>query len=223
MRVLLIEDSERLRRSLSEGLRRSGFAVDAVADGEQGLVFAGANAYDAIVLDLMLPKVDGLEVLRRLRAEGNAAHVLILSALDQTADRVRGLDLGADDYLVKPYSFDELVARLRALVRRQYHEKAPLLRYLHLELDTAAKSARVRGRAVALTPLEYALLETLLRRRGRVLSQAEIQERLYDSASEIGSNVVEVLVSSLRRKIQPPGSEPIIVTRRGQGYVIEAL
>jgi DNA-binding response OmpR family regulator len=222
MRLLLIEDSERLRRSLSEGLHRSGFAVDVASDGEEGLAFCEVNTYDAIVLDLMLPKIDGLEVLRRLRQQGNEAHVLILSALDQGADRIRGLDLGADDYLIKPFIFEELVARLRALVRRRYGEKDPVLRFRHLELDTAAKSVRVEGRVAALTPLEYALFEILLRRRGRVLSQSEIQERLYDAATQIGSNVIEVLVSSLRRKIQLPGAAPIIVTRRGQGYLIEA-
>lgn len=222
MRVLLIEDSERLRRSLSEGLRRSGFAVDAAEDGDVGLAFAEVNAYDAIVLDLMLPKVDGLEVLRRLRRGGNAAQVLILSALDQTADRIRGLDMGADDYLNKPFTFEELVARLRALVRRRYGVKDPLLRFRHLEVDTAGKCVRIEGRATALTPLEYALLEILLLRRGRVLSKSEIQERLYDAAAEVGSNVIEVLVSSLRRKVQPPGTSQIIVTRRGQGYLIEA-
>ncbi|HXU45471.1 MAG TPA: response regulator transcription factor [Thermoanaerobaculia bacterium] len=222
MRLLIIEDSERLRRSLALGLKRSGFAVDAAADGEEGLAFAEINAYEAIVLDLMLPKIDGLEVLRRLRQQGNPAHVLILSALDRVADRIRGLDLGADDYLDKPFAFEELVARLRALVRRHYGEKDPIIRCRHLELDTAAKSLRSRGRAVALTPLEYSLLELLLRRRGRVLSQTEIQERLYDASAEIASNVVEVLVSTLRRKIQLPGSPSLIVTRRGQGYLIEA-
>lgn len=222
MRLLLIEDSERLRRSLSEGLRRSGFAVDAAEDGGVGLAFAEVNAYDAIVLDLMLPKVDGLEVLRRLRQGGNAAQVLILSALDQAADRIRGLDLGADDYLIKPFAFEELVARLRALVRRRYGAKDPVLRFRHLEVDTAAKFVRIEGRAAALPPLEYALLEILLLRRGRVLSKCEIQERLYDAAAEIASNVIEVLVSSLRRKVQPPGTSQIIVTRRGQGYLIEA-
>jgi DNA-binding response OmpR family regulator len=222
MKILIVEDSERLRRSLGEGLRRSGFVVDVATDGEEGYAFATVNDYDVVVLDLMLPKLDGLTLLRRLRLQGKKTHVLILSAKDQVADRVAGLNLGADDYLAKPFSFDELVARLRALVRRRYAEKDPCLRAGPVELDTAAKAVRVAGAPVALAPLEYRLLELLMLRRGRVLARAEILDRLYDSAAEIASNVVEALVYALRRKIQPPGAAEIVVTRRGQGYLIEA-
>ena len=222
MKILIVEDSERLRRSLGEGLRKSGFAVDLASDGEEGLAFASAGDYDVVVLDLMLPKLDGLSLLRRLRGQGRTTHVLILSARDRVADRVAALNLGADDYLPKPFSFDELVARLRALVRRRYAEKNPLLCAGAVELDTAAKAVRVDGAPVSLAPLEYRLLELLMMRRGRVLTRAEILDRLYDSAADIASNVVEALVYALRRKVQRPGAPEIVVTRRGQGYLIEA-
>ena len=159
MRVLLVEDSERLRRSLGRGLERAGWAVDLAADGRQGLEFARAYDYDAIVLDLMLPEIPGLEVLRQLREEGRDVHVLILSAKDEVADRVAGLEHGADDYLVKPFSFDELLARLQALARRRYRSKNPQIRLGHLEIDLNAKAVTLGGEPRHLTPHEWALLE----------------------------------------------------------------
>ncbi|HEX5759497.1 MAG TPA: response regulator transcription factor [Thermoanaerobaculia bacterium] len=222
MKLLVVEDSERLRRSLGQGLRRAGFAVDLTADGEEGLAFAEVNDYDVIVLDLMLPKLDGLSVLRRLRLQGRKTHVLILSAKDQVEDRIRGLELGADDYLIKPFSFEELCARVRALVRRRYESKDPVLRIADLEIDTARHQASRGGLPLSLTPTEYSLLHLLALRRGRVLSRDQILDHLYDSAADVSSNVVEVLVYSLRKKLQPAGAPPLIVTRRGRGYLIEA-
>lgn len=222
MKVLVIEDSDRLRRSLCQGLEHAGFAVDQAEDGAVGLEFLAAYTYDVVILDLMLPRVDGLEVLRRLRSEGNEVHVLILSAKDQVDDRVRGLDLGADDYLVKPFSFDELCARLQALVRRRHQVKNPQITIGPLLLDTARRQVERDGEVIHLTPSEYALLELLCLRAGRVLSQGQLLEMLYRSDADISSNVIEVLISSLRRKIQRRDEPPIIQTRRGHGYLVEA-
>jgi DNA-binding response OmpR family regulator len=222
MKILVIEDSERLRRSLATGLSRSGFAVDTAGDGEAGLEFLASYEYDAVVLDLLLPKVPGLEVLRRLRADGSDVHVLILSAKDQVADRIRGLELGADDYLVKPFDFDELCARLKALIRRNYGAKNPRLRLdASVEIDTVAKQVWRDGDEVHLTPSEFAVLEHLALRRGMVTSKDQLVEHLYHSDEDIGSNVVEVIVSNLRKKIHGDGLPPIVQTRRGFGYVIE--
>ena len=222
MKLLVIEDSERLRRSLGHGLRRAGFAVDLTADGREGLAYAEVNDYDVILLDLMLPGIDGLTVLRTLRQKGRKTHVLILSAKDQVQDRILGLELGADDYLIKPFAFEELCARVRALIRRRYEAKSPWIRIHDVEIDTAQQKVLLRGEPVALTPTEYALLELLALRRGRVVTREQILSDLYESEAEVASNVVEVLVCSLRKKIQPAGAPPIIVTRRGSGYLIEA-
>jgi DNA-binding response OmpR family regulator len=222
MKLLVVEDSERLRRSLGQGLQRAGFAVDLTADGREGLAYAEVNDYDVIILDLMLPEVDGLTVLKSLRRQGKNTHVLILSARDQVQDRILGLELGADDYLVKPFSFDELCARVRALVRRRYESKDPVLRVADLEIDTGRQQASRSGKPLPLTPTEYSLLELLALRRGRVVTREQILDHLYDSAVEVSSNVIEVLVCALRKKVQPDGAHPIIVTRRGRGYLIEA-
>lgn len=220
MKVLVVDDSERLRRSLAQGLSHSGFAVDAAADGEEGLAFATHGEYDAIVLDLMLPRMDGLDVLRRLRRDGSRAHVLILSAKDQVAERIEGLKCGADDYLTKPFDFDELVARLRALVRRKYGTKSPLQTVGPLTIDTARRTV-VRGdRPVHLTRSEYAILEYLVARRGTVVPKAELIDHLYADAGEGSENAVEVYVHQLRKKIQEPGEPDLVETRRGHGYLV---
>jgi DNA-binding response OmpR family regulator len=225
MRVLLIEDYEPLRRSLQQGLREAGYAVDATGSGEEGLGLALANPYDALVLDLMVPEVDGLTILRRLRAAGSRAGVLIVTARDQVPDRVGGLDLGADDYLVKPFAFDELLARLRSVIRRRYGTAANLLRVGDLELDAGARTVKKGGQAVALSARELALLEYLVLRRGQVVSRAEIWEHVYDFAAEPSSNVVDVYVGYLRRKLgDGQGEGPrLIHTHRGLGYSIEVL
>lgn len=221
MKILVVEDSARLRRSLGQGLGRLGHAVDLAADGEEGLAFARAYDYDAIVLDLMLPGLPGLEVLRRLRERGRDVHILILSARDEVGDRVRGLQMGADDYLTKPFSFDELAARLQALLRRRHGTKAPVLAIGPLAIDTARRQVLRDGEPMPLTPSEYALLECLAYRRGTVLSQQQLLDHLRHADSEVSSNVIEVLVSGLRRKIQRPGEPPLVRTRRGFGYYVE--
>jgi DNA-binding response OmpR family regulator len=221
MKVLVVEDSERLSRSLGQGLRKLGYAVDLVGDGEGGLALAETYDYDVIVLDLMLPGLPGLEVLQRLRARGRGTHVLILSARERVEDRVRGLRLGADDYLVKPFAFDELSARIQALVRRRHQAKNPILRLGSLQIDTASKQVSRRGGPLHLTPGEYRLLEFLAYQRGRVFSPAQLLDHLHQSEADVSSNAVEVLVSGLRRKIHVRGEPPIVRTRRGFGYLVE--
>lgn len=221
MRVLIIEDYAPLRRSTALGLREAGFAVDETGDGEEGAWYATSNPYDVIILDLMLPKVDGLTVLKRLRAKGSQAHVLILTARDGLEDRVQGLNLGADDYLTKPFAFDELLARVRALTRRAYQQKSPLVTVGDLVVDTAAKTVSRSGERIDCTAREYALLEYLASRAGQTVSRAELWEHCYDFQAEAGSNVIDVYIGYLRRKIEKAGMPKLIHTRRGQGYVLE--
>jgi DNA-binding response OmpR family regulator len=222
MRILLIEDSERLRRSVASGLRKAGYAVDEAADGEEGLWAAQANAYDAIVLDLMLPRLDGLALLRQLRESGNKTHVLILTARDAVEDRVLGLRSGSDDYLVKPFAFDELLARVEALVRRSHGAKQPVLCIGGLEIDMARRVAR-RGRTnLDLPPREFALLELLALRQGQLVTRTQIESHIYDQQTEVMSNVVDSAIYSLRKKIDTPGEPSLIHTRRGMGYILES-
>ncbi|MFI5401740.1 MAG: response regulator transcription factor [Planctomycetota bacterium] len=221
MKVLVIEDSEKLQRSLLHGLKSSGFAVDVVGDGEEGLAYAKHGTYDVIVLDLMLPKMDGLTVLRKLRATGSDTHVLILSAKDQVGERVEGLQIGADDYLTKPFAFEELVARIRALIRRKYDAKEPVHRVGPLRIDTARRMV-VRGdEPIPLTPQEYAVLEYLVTRRGHVVSKSDLLDHLYAGDGSASENAVEVLVHQLRKKVQEGSSPEVIQTRRGYGYLVE--
>lgn len=220
MRVLLIEDYEPLRRSLRQGLQEAGYAVDATGHGEEGLWYAEGNSYDAIILDLMLPGLDGLSILKRLRDGGHDPPVLILTAKDTIEDRVQGLDLGADDYLVKPFAFEELLARVRALVRRRYERRSPLLQIGEIRIDTARQRVWRGADEVTLTAREYHLLEYLAQRAGQVVSRTEIREHLYDFASESGSNVIDVYVGYLRRKLDRPGATSLIETRRGVGYIL---
>jgi DNA-binding response OmpR family regulator len=222
MRVLLVEDFSPLARSLAQGLREAGYAVDVACDGEEALAHAKATPYDGILLDLMIPKIDGLTVLRRLRAEGSSAGVVVLTARDQVADRVAGLDLGADDYLAKPFSFDELLARLRAVIRRRYQASSSVVRVVDLELDASARAVRRAGRAIALSAREYGLLEYLAMRRGQVVTRAEIHDHVYDFAAEPGSNVVDVYVGYLRKKIDEGHDVKLIQTHRGLGYSLGA-
>lgn len=221
MKLLVVEDSERLRRALLEGLRRCGFTVDVAADGREGLAFAETVSYDVIVLDLMLPRMDGLTMLRRLRDRGHRARVLILSARDQIEDRVRGLDLGADDYLVKPFAFEEMVARIKALVRRRHEVRSAEIGIRGVTIDTTQRRVRVSEGEVSLTPTEYNLLEYLALRRGHVVSKTQLRDHLYDSESLTESNVIEVLVSNLRRKFREAGADNVIETRRGFGYCVQ--
>ena len=217
MRLLVIEDDPLLRHSLTEGLREELYAVDSAADGDEGLQKALATDYDGIVLDGMLPGIDGWELLRRLRPE-KATPVLMLTARDAVPDRIRGLDAGADDYLTKPFDFEELLARLRALIRRSSGRGSSLLEIDGIEIDTAARSVRRDGEIILLTPREYGLVEYLALHRGSVVSRTELYEHLFDENEDTLSNLLEVHVCNLRRKL---GAD-LIRTRRGLGYVIEA-
>jgi DNA-binding response OmpR family regulator len=220
MRLLLVEDFTVLRESTALGLREAGFAVDEAAEGETGLWYATSNDYDVIILDLMLPRIDGLTVLKRLRDAGRKAHVLILTARDAPADRVTGLDGGADDYLVKPFVFAELLARVRALVRRRYDRKSPVIEVADMQIDTAKRAVRRGGEVVDLSAREYALLEFLALRAGQVVTRAEIWEHVYEFESDASSNVVDAFIRLLRKKIERPGLPPLIHTRRGHGYLL---
>lgn len=220
MRLLLVEDFTILRESTALGLREAGFAVDEAAEGETGLWYATSNDYDVIILDLMLPRIDGLTVLKRLRTAGRKTHVLILTARDAPADRVTGLDGGADDYLVKPFVFAELLARVRALVRRRYDLKSPVIEVADMQIDTTLRAVRRGGEVVDLSAREYALLEFLALRAGQVVTRTEIWEHVYEFESDAGSNVVDAFIRLLRKKIERSHLPPLIHTRRGHGYLL---
>jgi len=220
MRLLLIEDYRPLQKSLAKGLREAGFAVDTTGDGAEGLWYAMGNDYDVIILDLMLPGMDGLSILKKIRSEGKKTHVLILTARDTVPDRVHGLDLGADDYLVKPFAFEELLARVRSLVRRRYERKQPLIEVADLKIDTAAQRVWRGGDEIVLTGREYALLEYLALRAGQTVSRSDIWQHLYEFESQATSNVVDVYIGYLRKKIDLPGRSPLIQTVRGRGYML---
>jgi two-component system OmpR family response regulator len=222
VRVLVVEDEVKMARAIRRGLEQEGYAVDGAATGDDGLHLATEIDYDAIVLDLLLPVLDGFEVCRRLRAAGRWAPVLMLTARDGVADRVEGLDAGADDYLVKPFSFGELLARLRALVRRGSGERPAVLVVGDLRLDPAAHTVERAGRAVSLSAREFAVLEFLMRHPGEVVSRARILEHVWDFNYDGLSNVVDVYVGYLRRKLEQPFGRPLIRTVRGVGYGLEA-
>jgi DNA-binding response OmpR family regulator len=223
MRVLLIEDSKNLLNSLRLGLSKSGYEVATAADGELGLKVAQSGTFEVIILDLLLPGIPGLELLRRLREAGNDVHVLILTALDAVEDRVRGLQAGADDYLVKPFSFEELLARLQALRRRKYGAKGRLIQVGALEIDTVGRSVKSSGAELDLTHREYRLLEYLALRRGETVSRLEIEEHLYGSGSLPLSNVVDSAICNLRGKIKKHGGANLIHTRPKLGYVLDEV
>ena len=216
MRVLFVEDSESLRRSVSRALRHAGYAVDVAADGAEGLEAAESRDYDVLLLDIMLPKLDGLALLRQLRAGGKTTHVLMLTARDTVADRVEGLRQGADDYLVKPFALDELLARVEALCRRAYGSKESVLRIGDVEIDFAARKLSRADAGVQLTPREWRLLEYLARRLDEVVPRSEIEAHIYDEMVEPMSNVVDTAIYALRQKV----GAGLIHTRRGLGYVL---
>jgi DNA-binding response OmpR family regulator len=222
MRLLVIEDSVRLQENLGTALRRSGYAVDLASDGEAGLWMATSHSYDVIILDIMLPKLDGLTVLSRLRAQGSEVHVLLLTARDSVSDRVNGLQKGGDDYLVKPFALEEFLARVQALCRRAYGKKQNILAVGDLEVDTLARGVKRAGRNVELTAREYLLLEYLARRTGEVVSRTDIESHIYDGQVDAMSNVVDSAICGLRKKIGNTGEAALIHTRRGMGYVLEA-
>ncbi len=216
MRVLVVEDEPDLLAGLLRTVREDGYAVDGAPDGEEGWYKAENYDYDAIVLDLMLPKLDGWEFLRRLR-KLKKTPVLVLTARDGVRDRVRGLDTGADDYLVKPFDLDELLARLRALIRRSAREPQPRLKFADIVVDTAARTVSRQGEPVPLTAREYSLVEFLARHRGKVITRSTLYEHLFDENDSTLSNLLDVHVSNIRKKL---GHE-FITTRRGHGYCIE--
>lgn len=216
MRILIVEDEPDLLRSLAQALREEGYAVDTAANGEDGLFNAESCDYDAIVLDVMLPKLDGWETLARLR-KTKKTPVLMLTARDQSRDRVKGLDTGADDYVVKPFDLDELFARLRALIRRSANKTTNIIEIGDVKVDTAARNVFLKGKPVELTAREYALLEFLALHRGEVVTRTQLYEHLFDENDDTFSNLLDVHVSNVRKKL---GAE-FIVTRRGHGYCIE--
>jgi two-component system OmpR family response regulator len=218
---LIVEDDLKLARSLERGLRSDGYAVDLAASGSDALLQAHVYDYDAVILDVMIPQPDGVEVCRALRADGHWVPVLMLTARDGVGDRIRGLDAGADDYLVKPFDYGELIARVRALVRRGAPERPAILRVGDLEVDPAARTVIRAGRAVELTAREFALLEFLVRRAGEVVSRSELLEHVWDRNFTGSSNIVDVYVGYLRRKLEEPFGRPLIRTVRGAGYVLE--
>jgi two-component system OmpR family response regulator len=218
MRVLIVEDERDLARALTRSLEEAGFAVDTAADGEEALFRIREIKYDAVVLDIMLPKVDGFTVLETVRREENHTPILLLTARDGVADRVRGLNLGGDDYLVKPFAIAELVARIHAIIRRSYGGAADTVTIGDLVIDVAARQVRRGGRPIDLTAREFAILELLTRSRGAVVTRSTIYDHIYDDETDVLSNVIDVHVAALRRKL---GGD-LIRTRRGEGYVIEA-
>jgi DNA-binding response OmpR family regulator len=222
MRLLVIEDYKPLQQSLTKGLCEAGFAVDTTGDGKEGLWYAMGNEYDVIILDLMLPSMDGLEILKKIRAQGRKSHVLILTAKDTVQDRITGLNLGADDYLVKPFAFKELLARIHALLRRSYRQKNPLIKIKDLKIDLSTQRVWRSKEEIQLTPREYALLEYLAMRLGQTISRTDIWEHIYDFNSSASSNVVDVYIGYLRKKIERPDKPRLIHTIRGRGYVLGA-
>ena len=218
MRLLLVEDDPTISRSASQYLRGAGFAVDAALTGESALTLADTNTYDAVVLDLRLPGIDGFEVCRRMRRAGSRTRIIMATARDALDDRIEGLDLGADDYLVKPYALAELAARLRALLRRPAESLPVTLSVVDLTLDTGTRVAARNGRAKELTNKEYAVLEYLMRNAGEVLTRERISTHAWDSNYDPASNVIDVYIGRLRRKVDAEGEVPLLSTIRGAGY-----
>src|SRR4029077_130193 len=218
MRLLLVEDDARIARFVAKGLREQSYAVDVATNGDDALYHAAINTYDLIVLDVMIPGRDGFAVCRELRAAGQKIPILMLTAKDAVEDRIAGLDFGADDYLTKPFEFRELLARLRALLRRSGELRPARIAVADLVLDTGARSVSRAGRNIPVTTKEYALLEFLARNAGRVVGRAEIAEHVWDESFDPFSNLIEVYVNRLRRKIDLEGSKPLLHTRRGAGY-----
>ena len=218
MRLLVVEDEPRLREQLVKELGRSGYAADAAADGQKALFLGMENPYDLAIIDLGLPRLDGVELIRQLRAGERVFPILILTARDAWQDKVTGLEAGADDYLVKPFHMEELKARLNALLRRAGGHAEPLLRFGPLEVNTGSKTVHLDGREIELTGYEYNTLEYLLHRAGQVISKTEFTEHLYHQHFDRDSNVIEVFIARLRKKLDPDGSLKPIQTVRGQGY-----
>ncbi len=220
MKILLVEDYPLIRDSVAQGLREAGYTVDATGNGEEGLWYANSNVYDVIVLDIMLPGVDGLTILKKIRLKKTDTAIILLTAKDTTSDRVKGLDMGADDYLVKPFAFAELLARVRALIRRKYATKSPVIQVSDMEIDTTRRVVRRGGTEIELSSREYAMLELMALRAGQVVTRSDIWEHVYEFDSTADSNVVDVFIGLLRKKTERNGLPRLIHTRRGHGYVL---
>lgn len=221
MRLLLVEDDERIAAFVAKGLRENSYAVDVAGDGEEATYLSSVNEYDLFILDVNLPRKDGFAVCAELRENGNARPVLMLTARDTIDDRVTGLDTGADDYVVKPFEFRELLARLRALLRRNGEVRSRTVAVADMEIDTAAQTVRRGGRAIELTAKEYSLLEFLAVNKGRVIGREEISEHVWDESFDPFSNLIEVYIKRLRRKLDEGSEKQLIHTRRGAGYVLK--
>lgn len=221
MRILLAEDEDDLREVTVKRLKAEGFGVDGCRDGQEALEYLDAADHNLVILDIMMPRLDGLSVLRKLRKGGNPVPVLLLTAKDAVSDRVQGLDAGADDYLTKPYAFEELLARIRALVRRNSTEKSDVLTVGDLSVELSTKRVMRGGKEILLSAKEFNLLETLMRHKGRVLSRAQLENQVWDFGFEGSSNIVDVYIRYLRRKVDDPFEKKLIHTIRGAGYVLK--
>ena len=221
MKILLAEDEVDLNNVVTRYLKKNGYSVDSVLDGEEALDYLEYSEYDLVILDIMMPKVDGFEVIKKLRNKGNHTSILMLTARDSADDKVKGLDLGADDYIVKPFDFNELLARIRAVVRRKYGNSSNKLVIGDLILDTSEKSVTRAGKQIELTGKEYEVLEYLMQSKNRILSREQIKEHVWDFDYEGDSNIIDVLIKNIRKKIDVEAGKQIIYTKRGLGYVIK--
>jgi len=220
MRILITEDEKDLAEALARGLRKQGYAADIAYDGEEALVLAEVNDYDLIILDLNLPKIDGVEVCRRIRASSSPTGILMLTARSTLDDRVNGLDQGADDYLVKPFHFPELLARVRAILRREGEIRHPILRIGDLVLDPNAQKAFFKGTEILLTIKEFAILEYLIRNVGRIVSQEELLEHVWNEDANLFTHTVKVHIKNIRKKLSAVGAHDLITTVKGRGYML---
>lgn len=221
MRIVLIEDEKNLANIIKKGLQEEGYSVDVAYDGEEGLYMAENIPADAIILDIMLPKMDGLQILKTMRKNNIKTSVLLLTAKDETSDKIKGLDTGADDYLTKPFEFGELLARLRALIRRAGEIKSPVIAIGDLEINTASHEVNRAGKKIELSAKEYATLEYLAYNANRVVTRAEITEHIYDESFDLDSNIVDVYINYLRNKIDKDFDKKLIHTVKGAGYMLK--
>ncbi|WP_369717238.1 response regulator transcription factor [Leptotrichia alba] len=221
MKILLAEDETDLNNVVTRYLKKNGYSVDSVLDGEEALDYLEYGEYDLVILDIMMPKVNGFEVIKKLRDKGNHTPILMLTARDNADDKVKGLDLGADDYIVKPFDFNELMARIRAAVRRKYGNSSNKLVIGNLILNTSEKSVTRDGKRIKLTGKEYEVLEYLMQSKNRILSREQIKEHVWDFDYEGDSNIIDVLIKNIRKKIDVEDGKQIIYTKRGLGYVIK--